>query len=206
MPRSSASPAVAETPEDGPRGARTSGSGLARGGAREPDGRAFFVESFPPVVADGARVLILGSMPGEESLRRQQYYANPRNAFWRIMSDLLGVEPALGYDACLAVLGQRRVALWDVAHRCRRVLSADATLRDVEPNAIDAMLRRHASIAAVFCNGRAAEQLFRRLVWPDVAAHARHVYVGYLPSTSPAHAGMPFARKLRAWRAILDWL
>ena len=169
-----------------------------------------FVESFPPVAAAGARVLILGSMPGEESLRRQQYYANPRNAFWRIMGALLNPEldvaPELPYGARLALLQQRRVALWDVAHRCRRVASADATLRDVEPNAIPALLRRHASIVAVFCNGRTAEQLFRRLVWPEVAAHAPQVHVGYLPSTSPAHAGMPFARKLAAWRAVLDWL
>ena len=51
-------------------------------------------EAFPPVIAPSARILILGTMPGEESRARKGYYANPRNRFWRIMRAVYGIPHA----------------------------------------------------------------------------------------------------------------
>jgi hypothetical protein len=42
------------------------------------------VSSFPWVGDKHSKLIILGSMPGVESLRKQQYYAHPRNQFWNI--------------------------------------------------------------------------------------------------------------------------
>ena len=50
--------------------------------------RRLIHKGFPPIATPGSRVLVLGSLPGPESLRRRQYYAQPRNVFWRIVSDL----------------------------------------------------------------------------------------------------------------------
>ena len=41
--------------------------------------------SFPPLIDYSSKILVLGSLPGEESLKQVQYYAHPRNAFWKIM-------------------------------------------------------------------------------------------------------------------------
>ncbi len=69
--------------------------------------------SFEPIIAPDSAVLILGSMPGAESLRRGQYYAHPRNLFWRIMGDLVGVDPTAPYDERLRQLLSTGIALWD---------------------------------------------------------------------------------------------
>jgi TDG/mug DNA glycosylase family protein len=42
-------------------------------------------------------------MPGELSLKAGQYYANPRNAFWRIMGELFGAGPSLPYQERVGV-------------------------------------------------------------------------------------------------------
>lgn len=39
-----------------------------------------------PWVDDKTRILIVGTMPGEESLNQQTYYANFRNKFWHYMA------------------------------------------------------------------------------------------------------------------------
>jgi hypoxanthine-DNA glycosylase len=51
------------------------------------------IRSFPPFANSDATLLILGSMPGKESLKQNQYYAHPQNAFWKIMGELIGAQP-----------------------------------------------------------------------------------------------------------------
>lgn len=149
-----------------------------------------------------ARVLVLGSMPSEASLRRQQYYAHPRNAFWPIMGELFGFDPALPYPDRLQVLITYQIALWDVAHRCVRPGSLDADMRDVEANDFHTFFSAHPHIDRIFFNGGKAEALYRRLVLPRLPAALQAIPRKRLPSTSPAHAGMDFAAKLAAWRAV----
>ncbi|MDQ7012195.1 MAG: DNA-deoxyinosine glycosylase, partial [Mariprofundaceae bacterium] len=142
-----------------------------------------------------ARVLVLGSMPSEVSLRRQQYYAHPRNAFWPIMGELFGFDPTLPYPERLRALRANRVALWDVAHRCVRPDSLDAAMRDVEANDFPAFFAAHPQIGSIFFNGGKAEALYRQLVLPRLPAVLQAIPRKRLPSTSPAHAGMDFAAK-----------
>ena len=152
----------------------------------------------PPIIDDGAKALILGNMPSVMSLGAQQYYANPRNAFWRITGEIFGFDACEPYDARTAVLTAHGVAVWDVLRSCRRVGSLDSA---VEPDSMVAndfsqLFERHPQIALVFFNGAAAEKNFNRLV--RIAPAVRYQR---LPSTSPAQT-MRYADKLAAWRII----
>lgn len=163
------------------------------------------VAGFTPIAPDAARVLILGSMPGEASLRAGEYYAHPRNAFWRLMGDLLEIPPAAPYPARTAALRGAGIALWDVLKTCRRRGSLDAHIEpaSVRVNDFATFFTRHPGVRLVCFNGAAAEHWYRCQV-----LHAKHAvpsdrqYVR-LPSTSPAHAGLSYDAKLDAWRTAL---
>jgi hypoxanthine-DNA glycosylase len=161
--------------------------------------------SFAPIETSDARVLILGSLPGTESLRRQKYYAKPQNVFWRIMGDLFGAGPEILYDARLAVLKARRVAVWDVCAAAFRPGALDSAIvgDSIEPNDFLTLLATHREIGLICFNGAKAAEIYRRRVLPGLPHDAQALRRVVLPSTSPAHAGTPYAEKLRQWREAL---
>lgn len=161
-----------------------------------------FAASFAYVAQRNAKVLILGSIPGRESLKAQRYYAHPRNQFWKIMAALWGFAPDAPYDERLAMLRSKGIALWDVMHSCHRAGSLDASIQadTVEANDFPSFFRTHPDIRSVFFNGATAQAAFARHVLPGLKALPLHYT--RLPSTSPAHAALSFAQKLEAWKAV----
>jgi hypoxanthine-DNA glycosylase len=148
-----------------------------------------------------SRVLVLGTLPGEESLRRVEYYAHPRNLFWPIVFALFGRTPTAVYADRLAFVAERRIALWDVCGAARRIASADSTIAGEVPNTIHQLLDAHPGIGAVAFNGSGARRLYDR----HFPRRAGLRYLA-LPSTSPAHARLGFAEKLAQWMALRDAL
>ncbi len=161
--------------------------------------------AFPPVARADARVLILGSLPGEESLRRGEYYGKKANRFWWIMGALAGAPPEMPYPERLQRLQERRIALWDVCASAFRTGSLDSAIQraSVVPNDFAAFFAAHPQIALVCFNGRPAAKLYQDLVLPTVPSAAAAIRRAILPSTSPAHAAMPPETKLAQWRAVL---
>lgn len=160
------------------------------------------VQSFAPIETADATILILGSMPGEASLRAGQYYAHPRNLFWRIMGELLDIDPFSPYGQRVQALKAARIALWDVLQSCRRKGSLDSHIdnESLAPNDFAAFFSHHPAITHVFFNGAKAEACYRKHVLPTIGI--KSIEYLRLPSTSPANASIRYERKLEAWRVI----
>lgn len=150
-----------------------------------------------PILDERAEVLILGSFPSPASLAAGQYYAHRQNQFWKILGAVLGAPLGeMDYGARVAAVRQARLAIWDVYAACEREGSQDSAIRAGEPNDFRRLLREAPGLSRVCFNGRTAGRFA-----PFLAALGYETVV--LPSTSPAHAGMPFAEKLARWRAGL---
>jgi len=162
-------------------------------------------QGFAPVARSDARLLILGSMPGQASLQAQAYYAHPRNSFWRILADVLGFPPELPYADRLAALQANGIALWDVLAACHRPGSLDADIdeQSMVVNDFAGFLRQHPLITRVCFNGAKAESSWRKRVQPQLTGNTRELSLLRLPSTSPAHAGMPYEIKRAIWADAL---
>ena len=165
-----------------------------------------FAASFAPVASLDAKVLILGSIPGRESLKAGRYYAHPRNQFWPIMASLFGFAADAPYEERLLALQGSGVALWDVMHSCHRAGSLDASIEadTVEPNDFAAFFVAHPYIRTVFYNGATAYAAYHRHVLPTLQALPLPVSLRHtrLPSTSPAHASLSLAQKRVAWQVV----
>jgi hypoxanthine-DNA glycosylase len=154
--------------------------------------------SFPPVIDDRTRLLVLGSLPGERSLAEQRYYAHPQNQFWRLISPAAGRDlAALDYAARLAALHAAHIGLWDVVASAHRTGSTDAALRDVEGHDIAALAATLPDLRAIAFNGATAFKTGTRQLGD--AAHRFAIIA--LPSSSPLHT-IGFENKLPSWEAL----
>ncbi len=160
---------------------------------------------FSPIIAPETRLLILGSMPGVESLRQRQYYAHPRNTFWLIMGALVGALPELDYNERVVVLKKNRISLWDVIDRCVRPGSLDGDIeRESETvNPLIDFCRDQPELRALAFNGRKSRETFNRHFMKKDPALWRHLLLIDLPSTSPAYASLRPAAKLKIWHQSL---
>jgi double-stranded uracil-DNA glycosylase len=158
---------------------------------------------FPPISSPSARVLILGSLPGRLSLERGEYYANPQNAFWKIIAARVPDLPS-DYAGRVRAIIELRVALWDVLAAATRFGSLDAEIADdAIPNNFRAFFHAHPDIGLIGLNGGTAAKFYERRVVPTLTEAQRLIVRTTLPSTSPAHAGLPFAEKAARWSGAL---
>lgn len=153
------------------------------------------LQGLPPVIDRRSRLLVLGSFPGEASLRAQQYYGHPRNQFWPLLASLWGVDlPAMPYARRLIAVRRRGLAIWDAYASCRRIGSLDQAIEDATLNDFAALRLRAPLLQWVAHNGAESAR-----VAPQLRALGFEVL--RLPSTSPAHASWSFDRKRAAWHA-----
>ncbi|MDW7671418.1 MAG: DNA-deoxyinosine glycosylase [Bacillota bacterium] len=155
------------------------------------------IMAFPPIIQKNCRVLILGSMPGVQSLEAQQYYAHPQNQFWKIIERLFDRPLPPDYDSRTTFLLEQHIALWDVIHSCYREGSLDSAIRQETAHDFETFFHTYPGIRFVAFNGTKAQDTFRK----HVGAHFPGITFHRLPSTSPAHT-MKLAEKLAEWQII----
>ena len=155
---------------------------------------------FGPVYDENSKILILGSFPSVKSREQKFFYGHPQNRFWPLMATLThSPTPAWeDLDAKRAIIIGSGLAVWDVIHACSIRGASDASIKDVEPNDLAALVNR-LGVQAIFCNGATSGRLYRKYAQPLTGLEAV-----VLPSTSPANAAFTMPRLLDAWGTALE--
>ena len=157
---------------------------------------------FDPVIDSKTRMLILGSLPGDQSLLLEQYYGNRQNKFWLLISQVIGVDlVARDYRARLQTLLDHGIGLWDVVAQAQRAGSLDSGIRERHDNDLLGLLAHYPNVTALAFNGGAAARVGMKVLG-GLAAPYRIVQ---LPSTSPAYT-LAYAEKLLAWLPLRELL
>tara|TARA_R110002072_G_scaffold1130_10_gene9469 strand:+ start:40370 stop:40888 length:519 start_codon:yes stop_codon:yes gene_type:complete len=166
--------------------------------------QTILIESgFKPLLGEAPKVLILGTMPSVQSLKTQQYYGHPRNAFWWIMSELCGFDNALSYSEKVSLILKHNIAVWDVIASCYRPGSLDSKIdqNTVTLNCLSELLEKYPSIQLIAFNGQAAEKLYKKFIDENDWQGDKVI----LPSTSPANAALTKENKLIKWLMIRSY-
>lgn len=172
-----------------------------------PESRRTSITGLPPIASADARVLVLGSIPGERSLALGQYYVGQGNRMWYVMASIFGHDPGRPYHERVEAMKAEGIAMWDVIHSCRRIGSVDSQIvRGSEVlNDFDAFFDTHTAVRAVVFNGQTARTLFDRLGGGDILG-ARGLPAISLPSTSATNARRPPYALVQRWRILLRYV
>lgn len=155
------------------------------------------ISSFEPLIYENSNILILGSIPGEKSLQMREYYAHPRNQFWRLLAAVYNEELPGNYDDKLLFLRTHNIAVWDMIDTCIRKGSLDSNIQGETINSIQELLNAHPNIRHIFLNGSKSFELFKKLM----KDHPIDIPYSRLDSSSPAYT-KSFDLKLEGWEEI----
>ena len=155
------------------------------------------------LVGDNPKILILGSLPSDQSIARKEYYGNSRNLFWKVIAGVFGDPVPESYVQRKDYLFRHHIALWDVFASAEREGSLDANIREMAYNDIAGFLKEHPSINIIALNGGKASKAFRKMQKNCLDAFGS---VAVLPMTSTSalslSAGWPLERIIEQWKQI----
>ena len=149
--------------------------------------------SFPPLIDEDSEILVLGTMPGDDSLRLNQYYASSNNSFWKIVNALFNENKGFAdYKEKVACLKKNHIALWDVFSSCEREGSSDSNIRKGELNDIDGLLKRYSNIKKIVFNGQKSAKYYKP-----------HIAYAIAQSTSNLNTRATISMKIEDWETKL---
>ena len=156
------------------------------------------VKAFAPIIGNLPNILILGTIPGKESLRRNEYYAHPRNIFWRLLYSLFDTRPNTDYISKTYFIKQKQICIWDVCFAGFRISSLDKDIKKEIPNDINQFVKSNPTICIIAFNGKKAEKLYDKYF-----NRLNHITYLSLLSTSPTNASYTFDEKFKNWKEII---
>ncbi|HJS00700.1 MAG TPA: DNA-deoxyinosine glycosylase [Flavobacterium sp.] len=152
------------------------------------------IHSFRPFVNNQTEILILGTMPGIVSLEQQEYYAHPRNHFWKIIYTLFSELPISEvFEEKIKVLHDNKIGIWDVLENCERKGSLDIHIKNHKPNDFENLFQQYPKIKKIIFNGKESHRYFIKSF-----GQIKGITYCVMPSTSPANT-MSFENKLKIW-------
>ena len=157
-----------------------------------------YSQSLTPIIGKNPQYLILGTMPGKESLRHQQYYAHSSNTFWQILFHLFNTNIEDNYNDKVTFLLNNKIALWDVCRFCYRKGSLDSDIQKEIPNDIPNFIGQNPTINKIIFNGQKAEKLYKKHF-----EFLNNIEYFTVLSSSPANAVFTFEQKLENWELAI---
>jgi len=152
------------------------------------------ITSFSPFINSETEILVLGTMPGIASLEKQEYYAHPRNHFWKIMYTLLDSLPiSVVFEDKIKLLQANKIGLWDVLENCDRKGSLDIHIKNQKENDFETLFKNYPRITKIIFNGKESHKYFLKKF-----GQIKGITYYVMPSTSPANT-VSFEKKLEIW-------
>lgn len=155
--------------------------------------------AFDPIANKDSKILILGTMPSEESLRKQERYGHKSNQFWKIIAAIFNVPLPDRYEDKGAILTENNIAIWDVLHSCEGEGSLDSDIKNEQPNDFSRFYKEFPQIKYVFFTSQKAETFYKKYVGFD----KERTFIT-LPSPSSANARMRLEEKIERWKILAN--
>ncbi|MNK71701.1 Uracil DNA glycosylase superfamily protein [compost metagenome] len=150
-----------------------------------------------PLIDNSTVILIMGTMAGEQSIAKQEYYANRGNLFWKILFAIFEEEFSTSYEDRKALVKKYNIGLWNVLQSCKREGSSDASITEETLNDFESLHKQFPNIKYVFFESKAAAKYFQKHTVPQEG-----IIYTTLPSTSGLNAGLSTEEKKMQWNAV----
>ncbi|SFC16021.1 DNA-deoxyinosine glycosylase [Clostridium uliginosum] len=157
------------------------------------------IQTLEPIYDGNSKILILGTFPSVKSREAQFYYQNPRNRFWKVISEIVQCKEYDTTEQKKSMLTNNKMAVWDVIESCEIKGSSDSSIKNVIPADLTIILD-NANIEKIYANGDKAFKLYMKYTYPVTKRE-----IIKLPSTSPANAAFSLERLIKHWEILKDY-
>lgn len=157
--------------------------------------------SFPPISDPKTEVLILGTLPGDRSLESGEYFAHPRNRFWKIISAITNNPLPQNYSEKVELLYRTRIGVWNVLHKARRKGSLDTAIQNEVPNDLPRFISGHGNLKVIAFDGLKAAAFYDK----HFSRRSDLKYI-CLPGCSPANARFNLESLCHRWAEMFEYI